>query len=102
MNRIVVVGAGVAGLTCAQILSTDAHVTLVDRLPAAGGVLPFDHGVVRELVRVAKAADVEFALGSTATRWSGERLLIAAPHAIRWHAADHLVYCGGARPSTPA
>ena len=100
MNKVVVVGAGVAGLTCARMLGDRAQVTLVDRLPACGGVLSFDHPQVRELVHDASAAGVEFALGATATRWTGERLLIAAPHAIRWQEADHLVYAGGSRPST--
>ena len=100
MKKVVVVGAGVAGLTCARMLSDQAQVTLVDRLPACGGVMSFDHPRVRELVHDASVAGVQFALGATATRWTGERLLIAAPYAIRWQEADHLVYAGGSRPST--
>jgi len=102
MTRVVVVGAGVAGLTAAQALGAAAEVMLVDRLPACGGVLPYDHRLIRELVRGAERAGVQFALGATATRWSGERLLVAAPGAIRWESADHLVYAGGSRPSTAA
>jgi NADPH-dependent 2,4-dienoyl-CoA reductase/sulfur reductase-like enzyme len=102
MKDIVVVGAGVAGLAAARELSAAARVTVVDRLPACGGVLAFDHAPVRELERCARAAGVVFALGATATRWTGERLLIASPDAIRWLRADHLVYAGGSRPSTPA
>jgi NADPH-dependent 2,4-dienoyl-CoA reductase/sulfur reductase-like enzyme len=102
MTRVVVVGAGVAGLTSAHALSAAADVMLVDRLPACGGVLPFDHRAIRELVRHAERAGVEFALGATATRWTGEQLLVAAPGAIRWEPASHLIYAGGSRPSTAA
>ncbi|HUA03314.1 MAG TPA: FAD-dependent oxidoreductase [Solirubrobacteraceae bacterium] len=102
MTRVAIVGAGVAGLTSAHALSAGADVLLVDRLPACGGVLPFDHRAIRDLVRSAQRAGVKFALGATGTRWTGEQLLVAAPGAIRWEPADHLVYAGGSRPSTAA
>jgi hypothetical protein len=102
MTHVIVVGAGVAGLTAAHTLSEGARVTLVDRLPACGGVLSFDEPTVRELERKATRGGVDFALGTTATRWTQSRLLLAAPDAIRWVGADHLVYAGGSRPSTAA
>jgi NADPH-dependent 2,4-dienoyl-CoA reductase/sulfur reductase-like enzyme len=102
MTHVIVVGAGVAGLTAAHTLSEGTQVTLVDRLPACGGVLQFDHRTIRELERKATRGGVDFALGTTATRWTQNRLLLAAPHAIRWVVADHLVYAGGSRPSTAA
>jgi hypothetical protein len=77
-------------------------VTVIDRLPAVGGVLGYEQPLVRELAREAAAAGAVLALGTTATRWSGDRLLLAGPDGIRWLGADTLVYAGGTRPATLA
>ena len=36
---VIVVGAGIAGLTVAQELASAQAVSIIDRLPAVGGVL---------------------------------------------------------------
>jgi Pyridine nucleotide-disulphide oxidoreductase len=99
---IVVVGAGVAGLTVAAELGSNMAVTLVDRLPAVGGVLGYEHPIVEELSQMVKRRHVEMLLGSTALRWYDNRLLIAGPRGIEWVSARRLVFCGGSRPSTAA
>jgi D-hydroxyproline dehydrogenase subunit alpha len=100
--RIAVVGAGIAGLACTVELSPRASVTIIDRLPTAGGVLGYEQPLVRELAREARAAGAVLALGTTATRWVENRLLLVGPDGIRWLTADTLVYAGGTRPATLA
>lgn len=97
-----IVGAGVAGLAAAVELAPHEPVMLVDRLPAVGGVLGYEHRLVRELRREATAAGAVLTLGTTATRWTGGRLLLAGPDGIRWLSAGTLVYAGGTRPATLA
>lgn len=96
---VVIVGAGVAGLAAAAELAPSAQVTVVDRLPAIGGVLGYEHRLVRELAAEASASGAEFSLGTTALRWQQERLLLAGPEGIRWTPAATLVYAGGTRPA---
>jgi NADPH-dependent 2,4-dienoyl-CoA reductase/sulfur reductase-like enzyme len=100
--KVIVVGAGASGLTAAQTLSRGHRVTVVDRIPASGGVLGYDHQIIRHLHSACVAAGVSFALGTTALRWEGQRVLLAGPQRIQWAPADHLVYAGGIRPGTPA
>ncbi len=100
--KVVVVGAGIAGLTVAGALGAGAEVTIIDRLPAAGGVLGYDHPAVRDAVGRTRAAGVRSLLGTTALRWVDSRLLVAGPYGIEWLAVDRLVYAGGARPALPA
>lgn len=100
--RLIVVGAGASGLTAAATVSRLHSVTVVDRIPAAGGVLGYDDGSMMALQSACMADGVRFALGTTALRWEAGKLLLAGPDAIRWEPADHLIYAGGIRPATPA
>lgn len=102
MERVVVVGAGIAGLAAAAELADDRAVTLVDRLPAVGGACGYENPVVRSLEAACRDGDVSLLLGTTALRWSSGRLLVAAPGSIRWLDADRLVIAGGCRPGTAA
>ena len=100
--RVVVVGAGLAGLTVAAALGPSADVVLIDRLPAPGGVLGYDHPAVIGAVARVRAAGVRSLLGTTALRWVDSRLLVAGPGGIEWLAVDRLVFAGGARPALPS
>jgi len=101
-HSIVIVGAGIAGLTVAAELAPRYDVTVIDRLPAVGGILGYEHRMVREYQRRCERLGVTFLLGATALRWEEHRLLVASPLRIQWLAANHLVYAGGSRPSTLA
>jgi NADPH-dependent 2,4-dienoyl-CoA reductase/sulfur reductase-like enzyme len=100
--RLLVVGAGVAGLTIAIELGRDVPITMIDRLPAPGGVLGYEHPIIRDLLRRAHRGRVEYLLGTTALRWIGNQLLVGGPRGIEWLAGLHLAFCGGTRPSTAA
>ena len=99
---IAIVGAGLSGLTAAHDLQAEHATTVIDRLPAEGGVLGYEHPVIRALGRRLRARGVEFLLGTTALRWEPPRLLVAGPRGIEWLAADWLLYAGGARPAVQA
>jgi NADPH-dependent 2,4-dienoyl-CoA reductase/sulfur reductase-like enzyme len=100
---VVVVGGGLAGLAAAAELARAGDaVTVVERLPVAGGVLGYEDGTVRALVDECRAAGVEWLLGTTAVRFDGARVLTVGPGAIRWRPARRLVYAGGGRPATLA
>jgi len=99
---LLVVGAGVSGLTVAGEVGRRASVTIIDRLPSVGGVLGYEHPVIRELQHEVSDRQVEQLLGTTALRWVGNRLLVAGPRGIEWIAAASLAFCGGSRPSTAA
>jgi NADPH-dependent 2,4-dienoyl-CoA reductase/sulfur reductase-like enzyme len=99
---VIIVGAGLAGLSIAQQLGKNLRVMLIDRVPATGGILGYDCPIIRDTERLCVTAGVEFLLGTTALRWDGSRLLVAGPQGIRWLEARHLVYAGGGRPSTQA
>ena len=99
---LAVVGAGLSGLTVAAELGHRASVVLVDRLPAAGGVLGYEDPTVRRLQAALHGTRVELRLGTTALRWADHRLLVAGPSGIEWLAARGLAVCGGTRPSTAA
>jgi NADPH-dependent 2,4-dienoyl-CoA reductase/sulfur reductase-like enzyme len=99
---VLVVGAGIAGLAVAAELGRDARVLALDRLPAEGGVLGYEHPLVRSLARQAVAAGSSLLLGTTALRWTGDRLLTAGPGGVGWIAARALIIAGGSRPSTQA
>jgi NADPH-dependent 2,4-dienoyl-CoA reductase/sulfur reductase-like enzyme len=102
MSAVAVVGAGLGGLAAAHDLASDHAPTVIDRLPAPGGVLGYEHPVVRALGNRCREAGVVFLLGTTALRWEPPRLLVAGPRGIEWLAADWLVYAGGARPALQA
>ena len=99
---LIVVGAGVSGLTLAGEVGRGASVTIIDRLPAVGGVLGYDRPLIRELHAAVSERHVEMLLGTTALRWVEKRLLVAGPRGIEWIAAGCLAFCGGTRPSTAA
>ncbi len=101
-NHIAVVGAGIAGMAAAAELAGRAEVTVLDRLPVPGGVLPYDLRPVRELRDRCHSAGVAWLLGTTAVRWENGRLLTVGPSGIRWLDAAHLVFAGGCRPATTA
>jgi NADPH-dependent 2,4-dienoyl-CoA reductase/sulfur reductase-like enzyme len=99
---VAVVGAGVAGLAAAATFAATDDVTVYDRLPAVGGVLGYEHELVRELQDRCESRSVQFRLATTVVRWRGGRLLAAGPDGIGWHGARRLVNAAGARPSTAA
>lgn len=99
---VIVVGAGAAGLGAASALAERGPVTVVDRIPVAGGTAHYERTDVRAWVATATRAGTRFLLGATAVRWQDRRLLICAPGDIRWRPASLLVYAGGLRPATPA
>lgn len=101
-DHVVVVGAGIAGLAAAEELATGTDVTVIDRLPVPGGVLPFDFRAVRMMTERCDAGQVRWLLGTTAVRWHDGRLLTVGPRGVAWLDATHLVFAGGCRPATAA
>jgi len=102
-ERVVVVGAGLAGLTAATVLAQRGEqVTLVERLPSVGGVWGFDGPAIVSAEADCRRTGVVFHLGCSALRWTGERLLIVGPGDVQWLEADRLVFAGGSRPPTAA
>jgi NADPH-dependent 2,4-dienoyl-CoA reductase/sulfur reductase-like enzyme len=101
-GRVLVVGAGLAGLAAARELAGRAAVTVVERLPAIGGTWGFEHPQVRELAGACQRSGVDLLPGVTALRWRAGRLLISGPGQTRWLPADHLVFAGGSRPAHAA
>lgn len=99
---VIVVGAGIAGLTVARELAGAHAATIIDRLPAVGGVLGYENPKVSAAAEAGRLAGVTMLLGTTALRWQGGRLLIAGPGGIEWLAADQLVIAAGARPAVAA
>jgi D-hydroxyproline dehydrogenase subunit alpha len=99
---VLVVGAGLAGLSAAATMAAHGPVTVVERLPAPGGQAGFESPEVRVLVTECRAAGVRLIVGSTALRWTGGRLLVVGPTLSTWLNGDWLVYAGGSRPATPA
>jgi hypothetical protein len=89
-------------MAAAAELASRADVTVVDRLPMTGGVLPYDLAPVRELTSRCRSAGVRWLLGTTAVRWDDGRLLTVGPTGIQWMDATHLVFAGGCRPATAA
>ncbi len=94
-RSVAIVGAGITGLSCAAALRHDAAVTVVDRIPVAGGVHGWKPAETRELVAVCGAT---LALGETALRWDGRELLVIGQHGAWRQPADALVIASGARP----
>ncbi len=92
---VVVVGAGITGLSCAAELRDYAAVTVVDRVPVPGGVHGWEAPETREL---AAAAGVRLLLGATAVRWDGERLLVIWQDGAELLPASALVIATGTRP----
>ena len=96
VSAVAVVGAGITGLACAASLAGGCDVTLVDRIPVAGGVHGWDQPETRRLVR--EAAGTRLLLGETAIRWDDGYLVVMGQHGARRLAVDALVVATGARP----
>jgi D-hydroxyproline dehydrogenase subunit alpha len=92
---VAIVGAGITGLACAQALRDAAAVTVVDRIPVAGGVHGWQAEETRALVRDCAA---RLLLGATAIRWQGHELLVIDQDGATRLAAAALVIASGARP----
>jgi FAD dependent oxidoreductase len=101
-SEVAIVGAGIAGLSTAVAVAAGNHVTVIDRLPVAGGVLAYDSRPVRELRLRCDGANINWMLGTTAVRWQSRRLLTVGPAGIKWLPVDRLIYAGGSRPATQA
>lgn len=104
-DEILVVGAGISGLTAAAEVAGAHSTTVVDRLPVIGGrTLGYDHPAALAAKKLCDGKEVRFLLGATAVRWSqGDGLLVAGPTiGIRLLKARYLVFAGGLRPSTAA
>jgi len=102
LTAVAIVGAGLAGLVAAHDLAADHATIVIDRLPATGGVLGYEHRLVRAHQDRCRDAGVDFLLGTTALRWELPRLLVAGPRGIEWLGADWLLYAGGVRPAVQA
>jgi 2-polyprenyl-6-methoxyphenol hydroxylase-like FAD-dependent oxidoreductase len=100
-HPVVVVGAGPTGLGCAVELARICQVTIVDRIPVAGGTAGWNGRAIRRLVRLAERSGVRFRLGATACTWEPGHLLVAQHGDISWIASDWLFFAGGLRPATP-
>jgi thioredoxin reductase len=94
-DAVAVVGAGITGLACADALRGVADVTIVDRVPVAGGVHGWEADETRELVEHCGATML---LGETAIRWDGAELLVIGQDGPRRVAAAALVIATGTRP----
>jgi D-hydroxyproline dehydrogenase subunit alpha len=101
MTRVIVIGAGLAGLAAAAVLAREADTTVVERLPAIGGLAGWEDPLARRLDTQGRDTGVRQVLGATALRWTAGELLVAAPGSIHRLTADHLVFAGGTRPATP-
>ncbi len=95
VREVAIVGAGITGLACAAALRGHAQVTVVDRIPVAGGVHGWQASETAELVA---SCEAELRLGMTALRWDGRELLALGQDGPERHAADALVIAAGARP----
>lgn len=92
---VVIVGAGITGLSCAHELRGEAEVTLVDRVPVTGGVHGWDEPETRELTA---ACGARMLLGATAVRWDGGHLLVIGQDGAEQLPAAALVIATGTRP----
>ncbi|MDX6553316.1 MAG: hypothetical protein QOH74_1804 [Gaiellales bacterium] len=94
-ERVIIVGAGITGLSCAAALAGDADVVVLDRIPVAGGV----HGWEQpETERLVETCGAELRLGVTATRWDGLELLATGQDGPLRLDAAALVIATGTRP----
>jgi thioredoxin reductase len=95
MAEVAIVGAGITGLACAAALRGQARITVVDRIPVAGGV----HGWrAPETAGLVASCGAELRLGVTALRWNGRELLALGQNGAERRTADALVVATGARP----
>jgi len=94
-ERVVVVGAGITGLACAEALQDAADVTLVDRVPVPGGVHGWEAPDTTDLV---ERCGARLVLGETAIRWDGRELVVIGQDGARRLPAAALVIATGTRP----
>jgi NADPH-dependent 2,4-dienoyl-CoA reductase/sulfur reductase-like enzyme len=95
-----VVGAGPSGLGCALELAKAGQVTVLDRVPVAGGESGWASPDIRRLVERVHQAGARLLLGRAALRWEPGRLLVAGPGRIEWLPGAVLFFAGGLRPAT--
>jgi hypothetical protein len=100
-SNLIVVGAGISGLTAALEVSKYQPTTLVDRLPIYGGLnAGYENSDAKTLEHLCRKSGVRMMLGTTALRWSPERgLLLVGPAGIEWLPGKQLIFAGGIRPS---
>lgn len=101
-RTIAIVGAGRSGLLAGRALAdASVAVTLVERLPAAGGQEP-EGRQTDALAARARAAGVDFRLGTLAACWDGKALgLLGIGGTVRLP-LDAVVIATGTRPATRA
>ena len=98
----VVVGAGMCGLLASiELTSQSVAVTLVERLPAAGGQEP-EGAETDALAERARAAGVSFRFGTLAIEWRKGELTVLGVDGASELGADVLVIATGTRPATRA
>jgi len=94
-DRVVVVGAGITGLACADALRGEADVTVVDRVPVPGGAHGWEAPETTDLV---EGCGARLVLGETAIRWDGQELVVIGQDGARRLPAAALVIATGTRP----
>jgi hypothetical protein len=96
VTAVAVVGAGITGLACAASLASESEVTVVDRIPVAGGVHGWEQPETERLL--AEADGARMLLGETAIHWDGRELIVIGQDGARRLAVDALVVATGTRP----
>jgi thioredoxin reductase len=97
-RAVVIVGAGITGLSCACALEGDAAVVLVDRVPVAGGVHGWSAPETLDLERRARTGGARLLLGATATVWDARELVVLGQDGVERITAAALVIAAGTRP----
>jgi hypothetical protein len=97
---VLVVGAGLTGLSCAADLAADTPVEVLDRIPVTGGVHGWRAAETVSVTRSARAAGAVLHLGVTAIRWEDGVLTGVGPEGVLRVAAEALVVAAGTRPLT--
>jgi NADPH-dependent 2,4-dienoyl-CoA reductase/sulfur reductase-like enzyme len=101
-DTILVVGAGLRGLTAAATLAERFAVQVVERDSHPGGASNVEEPTVTRLLQECDRAGVRLRLNETALGWRDGRLVISGPRTVEWVTAAGIVLAGGSRPSTLA